>query len=267
MTDASITPLCGCILVYHSSCFSQTFHHLLYELNLASHESLLIPEVYIHDVPNGENVEQTTSKLFIEMKLRSILLILDAHRCQQRRSIEQTITELCSRWHGYAYVCMIMLMCNDSTFLSHTDLLTLLQQHRLRRVRVDSPGLNEFEWVRNEKENTTRKQTTRVVPNITKQRYQRVTQAVPGTGFLSHKWPNTSTRHASGWIPITNGTAHEKTKINWKAERKMRAIGAVGHESRCTNRQTQYMIELAPEVAISRGPSKYCTKYYRNVRT
>ena len=60
---------------------------------------------------------------------------------------------------------------------------------------------------------------------------------------------------------------HEKTKINSKAERRMRAIGAVGHESRCTNRQTQYMIELAPEVAISRGPSKYCTKYDRNVRT
>ena len=30
-------------------------------------------------------------------------------------------------------------------FLGHTDLLTLLQQHRLRRIRVDLPGLNEFE--------------------------------------------------------------------------------------------------------------------------
>ena len=81
--------------------------------NLASHESLFIPEVYIHDVPNGDNVEHTTSKLLIELKLPSSLLILDSHQCQRRQSIEQTITELCSRWHGHAYLCMIMLMCNN----------------------------------------------------------------------------------------------------------------------------------------------------------
>ena len=109
-----------------------------------------------------------------------------------------------------------------------SDLLTLLLQHRLWWIQVDLPALNEFNWTK--KAYNTRR------PQPKKEKKTWVTQAVPGTGFLSHKWPNTSTRHASGWIPITNGTASmrkrkliEKRNAEWEQSARwaMRAAALI----------------------------------------